>query len=1094
MNKELFKQRKMVNPGQKRVCMILIFSFLSLMTIAQEIKITGIVYDEVDKTTLVGASVVIKGTTVGTITDANGIFKITASKGDVLVISYIGYTSQELVVGNKPDLIIRLEPAAKRLEGVVVVGYGTQPRVNISGAVSSLRVEELESRPISSLAQGLVGAIPNLNIEYHSGEPGSVANINIRGFTSINEGSALILIDGVTSDASDLNKLAPEDIESISVLKDASSAAIFGAQAAFGVILITTRTGKTKGLSVSYNNNFSTGMPTVLPNKITDPYIYLRLKETSTDNTPWDNQNFSDITYQWAKERSDNPENTPGVRIDPTDPTLWAYMGNRDWSRYFLNNQTLAQRHHISVQGASERTSYFVSAGYDRQSGVLAVADDFFDRYSIRSRVGYEITNWLTVGNNTNIINTLREHPSYFDMWTIYNLHPTDWDVNPDGSHANTTAGRTAARLTDGGRSVTDFHGMQSTFTTELSLIKDVLRINANYTYRKDVSDHNSYFTKYRIGFGPADIREEGTNEALRSSTNERYSAFNVYATFNETFGRIHQVTAITGFNQESSHYNWFMAQRDGIVSASLPTIGLATGTAEVDEFISEWAIRGLFGRLNYILMDRYILEFNGRLDGSSRFPENNRFGFFPSVSAAWLMHREDFMSDVRFISNLKPRISFGSLGNQLVDDFGYIATMQTTRSNFIIGGELPQRVLPPQLVSPNYTWEVIETLNAGLDLELFDGRLSAMFDIYQRNTKGMLTQGRALPNVIGAAEPLENASDLQTSGWEFSLGYRNTFTVAGRPLFLGTRFILSDSRTIITRFDNPNNNLIQFYEGMELGEIWGLESDGLFQTQAEIDALDQSAIIPWGALAIVPGWPKYVDQDGNSAIETGLTVDDPKDLKVIGNISPRFRFGVNLAANWSGFDFRVFVQGVGKRDFYPLDHLYWGFFQQPYAGGYMHLTDFFRYSDDSPTQMARHSQSFIDAGLAHANRDARYPVLQAWLADRNLGERIDQAKGLAIPQTGYLLNAGYVRLKNLTIGYTLPRRVSQELNLSSVRVFFSGENLFEWSEVRNFFDPEAINDIDVRFNPGANPSRIEAKGYAYPFQRRYSFGVNLNF
>lgn len=1079
---------------QKKYLIWLFFTILSLNVTAQEIEISGIVYDAIERTTLAGASVVKKGTVEGVITDADGAFRILAGKGEVLIFSFIGYNPLEITIEEQRDLVVWLEPSQMKLDEVIVVGYGTQRRINISGAVSSLDAEELQSRPISSISQGLVGAIPNLNIEFQSGEPGAAANINIRGFTSINEGNALILIDGVTSDASDLNKLAPEDVENISVLKDASAAAIFGAQAAFGVILITTRSGSTPGVSVRYNNNFSWGRPTVLPNKITDPYIYLRLKETSTDNTPWDNQNFSEQTYQWARERSDNPDGTVGVRINPIDPTIWDYMGNRDWTRYFLNNYNFSQRHHIVVEGVSDRTAYYVSAGYDRQSGVLAVADDFFDRYTLRSNVDYKINDWLTVGNNTNIINTLREAPSYFDMWTIYNLHPTDWNVNPDGTHANTTVGRTAAQLTNGGRTISDFHGIRTTFTTEMSLIRDVLKVNANYTYKNDVTDHNSYFTRYRIGFGPEDIREEGVNEAYRRSINEKYSAFNLYATLDKNFDNIHRVNAIAGFNQESNHFNWFSAQREGVISPSLPTIGLATGRANVDEYISEWAIRGIFGRLNYTLLDRYIIEFNGRFDGSSRFPADERFGFFPSVSAAWQIHRENFMQNLDFISNLKPRISFGSLGNQLVSEYGHFASMQTTLANFIIGDELPQRVLPPQLVSPNYTWEEIETLNMGLDLGLLDGRISTTVDIYQRNTFGMLTLGRDLPDVIGAAEPLENASDLRTTGWEFSLGYRNTFTMARRPLFINARITIADSRSVITRFDNPNNNLVQFYEGMELGEIWGLESDGLFQTQEEIDALDQSAIIPWGALAIVPGWPKFVDQDGNGLIETGLTVDDPKDLKVIGNISPRYRFGINLSANWNGIDFRVFVQGIGQRDYYPLDYLYWGFYQQPYAGGYWHLTDFFRYADDSPTQMARHSQSFIDAGLAHANRDAKYPVLQAWLADRNLGERIDQAKGLAIPNTRHMLNAGYARLKNLTVGYTFPRAFARTLNVNSIRIFFSGENLFEWSEVGNLFDPESINDNLVRFDPGASPDRIVGKGFAYPFQRSYSMGLNVNF
>ena len=506
------------------------------------------------------------------------------------------------------------------------------------------------------------------------------------------------------------------------------------------------------------------------------------------------------------------------------------------------------------------------------------------------------------------------------------------------------------------------------------------------------------------------------------------------------------------------------------VISGSLPTIALATGEDYVDESITDWAIRGAFFRLNYMFRERYIIEFNGRYDGSSRFPSKDRFGFFPSASAAWRVDKEDFMEGIKpAISTLKLRASFGSLGNQNVSAYGYI-----------VGGELLQRVSPPQLVSDNYTWEKVETFNFGIDLGFFNDRLSAEFDIYQRNTTGMLTGGKDLPNVLGASEPKENAADLKTNGWELALSYRNGFNLASDRFSFDARLILSDSRAEITRFDNPNKNLNQYYEGMKFGEIWGLESDGFFQTVDEIEKLDETQIIPWGTLSIVPGWPKYVDQDNNHIIEKGLTVDDSKDLKIIGNTSPRYRFGINLNFDWKGFDVRTFVQGVGKKDYYPLHYLYWGFYQQPYNGRYMHLMDFYRPGDDSEELMAMHSQAYIDAGLASQNLDAKYPILQAWLADRNLGKGIYDAMGMAIPQTRYMLSGAYLRVKNVTIGYTLPKSLTPKWNIDRIRLYVSGENLIEWSEVKDYFDPEAITD--------------NGWGYSYPFQRRYSLGVNIDF
>jgi len=591
----------------------------------------------------------------------------------------------------------------------------------------------------------------------------------------------------------------------------------------------------------------------------------------------------------------------------------------------------------------------------------------------------------------------------------------------------------------------------------------------------------------------PIYVREIGDNNALRAATFEDYSVFNTYATLQQDWG-IHSLTAIAGYNQESYRSEYFASQRNNLISSSLPTIGLATGEANVTEAVREWAIRGLFYRLNYILLDRYIIEFNGRYDGSSRFPEGNRYGFFPSASAAWRIDQENFFTPLsNVMSTLKLRASYGSLGNQEVSEYGYIPNMFAQPSDYLIGGIRPQRIESPGLVSPNYTWETVNTLNFGADLGFFEDRLLVNFDVYERNTLGMLTLGRELPNVLGAEEPRENAADLRNRGWELAVSYRNDIDLGGSPLSFSTKFVLSDSRTTITDFDNPNQNLTQFYEGMELGEIWGLQSDGLFQSEDEIQQLDQTAIIPWGALSIVPGWPRYVDLDGNGAIEKGTTVDDPKDLSVIGNITPRYQFGFDLNMAWKGFDLRAFVQGVAQRDYYPLDYLYWGFYQQPYAGGYAHLYDFYRATADTEVEMARHSQAYIDAGLAEQNLDARYPVLQSWLADRNLGERIDQSMGLAIPQTRYLLDGSYIRLKNLTFGYTLPSALTERVGISNFRVFVSGENIYEWSELRDFFDPEAINE-NIDYDPSTGNSRQTGTGYAYPLQRRYAAGINFTF
>ncbi|MDF9795619.1 TonB-linked SusC/RagA family outer membrane protein [Catalinimonas alkaloidigena] len=1108
---------KQFDPSQKlkRLTYTVVYSallcLLPAFAYSQSQTVSGKVLDEQDNP-LPGVNVLIKGSGQGTITNVEGNFNLQANGDDVLIFSFVGYETKEVAVNNQSEINVQLSEDAAQLDEVVVVGYGTQKKVNLSGAVDQIDAEVIENRPISNISQGLQGIIPNLNVDFLSGEPGAAANINIRGLTSINGGNPLILIDGVPSDAVELNRISPQDIQNISVIKDASAAAIYGARAAFGVILITTKMGDQEGVSVSYSNNFSWDRPTIVPDKITDPYIYLRLAETATDNTPWDYNNYTDQTYLYAKQRSEDPSIAP-VRQDLTNSEQWEYMGNRDWSNYFMSESSFSQNHSVSVDGMSEKARYFISGNYNRQNGIIKVADDYFDRYSFRSKVDYDVTDWFTLGNNTFLTNTTRKQPSAIvnssllsntlqqgaggsSFWEIYNLWPTDWHVNPDGSWGNNATGRLAARMSDGGSTSERYNSLQSRFTAQLSFWDDLLKVNADYTYRRGSTNFNYHTNKYNIGFGPDDVREEGQNFAHRSAGFEDYNVFNVYGTLNKEFG-VHDFTAIVGYNQEYYRSEFFSAERNNVISSSLPTVALATGDANVNEVIGDWAIRGAFYRLNYILLDRYIVEFNGRYDGSSRFPEDKRFGFFPSASAAWRVDQEQFFDPLtNVVSTFKLRASYGSLGNQAVSDYnyyGYIPTMAAYQSDYLIGGNRPQEISSPGLVSPNYTWEQVNTVNFGVDLGFFGDRLTANFDIYERNTLGMLTLGRDLPDVLGASEPAENAADLRNNGWELALNYRNDFNVGGSPLSFNTKFVLSDSRATITSFDNPNRNLTQYYEGMDLGEIWGLESDGLFASEDEIQQLDQTAVVPWGALSIVPGWPRYIDQDGNGVIEKGTTVDDPKDLSVIGNISPRYRFGLDLNMSWKGFDLRTFFQGVAKRDYYPRDYLYWGFYQQPYAGGYAHLNDFYRATADSDVDRSRHSQSYIEAGLADQNLDAYYPVLQAWLADRNLGERIDQAQGLAIPQTRYLLNGSYLRLKNLTVGYTLPQAMLDRVGIERLRVFVSGENVFEWSELKDYYDPEAINDNN-NYNPATGNSRQVGSGYAYPVQRRFAVGVNVNF
>ncbi|MCG2461483.1 TonB-dependent receptor [Flavobacteriaceae bacterium F89] len=1049
---------------------------------AQERTITGTVVDAEDNLPLPGASVVVKGTTTGVVTDFDGKFTIEApTRESILTFSYVGYQPQEITVGDKRTFNVSMARDLGKLDEVVVVGYGTQKKEFISGSVGTVDMKQLEDRPIANVSQGLQGTVANLNISFANGAPGGTANINIRGYTSINGGTPLILIDDVPSSSADLTRMNPDDIASISVLKDASSAAIYGARAAFGVVLVTTKEGGRS--KISYSNAFIWGKPTITPDPITDPYIFSRLLDISTNNTPWDYVNYTDEQYAWARDRSNDPT-VPNVRLDPLNPDRWQYMGDTDWSKYFFNTSSFSQNHNISLSGKrafnqSEDgikeggVSYYLSGNHTLENGLNRLAEDSWERNALRSKVKIEPYKWMDFENNTFLSLTNRRLPTY-GITSVYNIRPTDVVKNPDGTWANTDAGRAAARMTEGGKTEINDTGIQTTNKLNLYFFKRDLTLTGQYSFKKDSDRRHWDGTKYKIGFGPNDVREQVSSDYAYEALGEnKYNVINLYATYTKEINK-HKFTALVGYNKETNKYEWFSANRDELISSELPNIALATGDQTVGWDYSDWALNGYFGRLNYMYNERYILELNGRYDGSSRFPKNDRYGFFPSVALTWIASKEFGESITNVMNQLKFRISTGSLGNQSVSDYGYINTMPTGQSGYLIDGDYPKAVYAPGLgVNPNnYTWEKVVTNNFGVDMAFFDSTLTLSLDNYFRKTIGMLTQSQELPGVLGTSPPKANAADLQTSGWELTMGYNHDWELMGSPFKVGASLILSDNQTTITRFDNEGQLFSQWREGAKVGEIWGLENDGFFQNQEEIDALDESAIVPWGALSIVPGWPKYVDQDGDGKILRGESASDPKDLKLIGNTQPRYQVGFNLNLSWKGFDLSGFLQGIGKRDYYPTNYLFWGAYQQPYANMYPHLLDFYRAAGDSDALRAQHSQSYIDAGLADANIDAEYPVLQSWLADSNYGA------GLDIPQTKYLKSAAYLRIKYLTLGYSLPYELLDKIHLSQLRFYVTGENIFEWSEIKKTIDPEATGN----------------RGYAYPFDRKLSFGMSVTF
>jgi len=1068
---------------KKNLLWMFFLLLISASGFAQNITVKGVVTDENMKETIPAANISVKGTSLHFATDINGAYSISNLKGDaILVFSYMGYKQQEINVGGRTTINVSLLADYANLDEVMVVGFGTKKKINVAGAIDQISGKQLESRPVTNVMQGLQGISPGLNITYAGGAPGSVPNINIRGYTSINGGSPLIVIDGIPATSNDdMLRLTPADITSFTVLRDAASSAIYGARAAFGVILITTKQGVAGNNVISYNSFYSWAKPTLLPKPVTDPYIFSRVLETSTDNTPWDYVNYSDEYYRWARERSDNPS-IADTRINPTDPNRWEYMGSNDWYSYFFNDASLSKNHTLSFSGGAtvnnKPLTYYLSADYARDNGLNKLTADYWDRYGLRGKLGFSPLSWLKIDNNVNIYQTKRALPNG-NITDLYYLMPTDVAKNPDGTWANTAAGKLAAKLVDGGNNQQNMFGFQNITSASALFLNGDLQVNADASFKRELWKTHNDSKKYKIGYGPNDIREEGGNGSVTENNSYLlHNAFNVYSTYKKTLGD-HFMSAMVGFNSEDYSYSSVNAYRDVLISSSLPNLSLATGAGSVSAGYAAYATNSVFSRLNYTFKDRYILEATGRYDGSSRFPVERRWGLFPSASAAWIASAEEFFKPLApTVSTFKLRTSYGDLGNQNVGDFGHIQTLNPVTSGYLIGGNGQNLVIngaPGLVIDPQtYTWERVSTLNMGADLGFLNDKLSFNFDYFIRDTKGMLAPSVELPAVLGTIAPRQNVADLRTKGWELSVTYRNQFKLGTKPFNFDTKVFLADSRTRISSFKNDQNLFSNFRVGQDIGEIWGLENDGVFRSKAEIAALDQSAIVPWAALSVVEGWPKYKDLDGNGKIERGLTANDPKDLKVIGNSSDRYTIGANLNMDWAGFDLSVFLQGVLKRDFYPHHYLFWGPYQQPYANVYPWNLDYYRGTADSPEQRAKHSKSYIAAGLADANTDSQYPVLQSWMADANYGA------GLDIPQTKYLLNGAYLRIKNVSLGYTFPSKWTKKFNVNRLRVFATGENLYEFSSIKKFIDPEAVNQ-----GPSA---------WAYPYQRRYAFGLNLDF
>lgn len=1040
--------------------------------------VTGRVVDASSEP-LPGVNISVIGSDTRTVSDIDGKFLLEVESGRQaeLAVSYVGFETQRQVVSpSKTFIDITLKETPSSLNEVVVVGYGTQKKLNMTGAVASVSGDILNDRPIANVAQGLQGVIPNLNITFNSGQPNQPASYNIRGNTSLNGGSALILVDGV--EISDLSLINPQDIDNISVLKDASTAAVYGPRGAFGVILITTKKGSNdKGVRINYNNNFSWNTPARLPDMPSADVWARAVNQMMDYDTPGDYY-FSDRFLELLDAHIADPANNPGVMVDtegiqdsrntPSNPG-WLYVSNTDWLKEFYRQAAFMQQHNVSISGGNERNNYYASLGYKDQSGIFRYGNDSYSRLNATFNYNTEITKWLDFGVNFKY-NDMRSDEPFRDSgdggswyYDVYRMFPTMPVFLPNGDFAGITVRKgiesVIGKMANAGRKTDktqDFwYGARFTLKPFKGFsIKGDFTQNQYYNFQKA---HKKTIYQTMPDREGGLIQEENItpNGVTNDKQHENYLVFNIWAEYQKTFARDHNFQIMVGYNQEKKTYETSQVVVSDLFDNELPIAGMAETFRSTVETNKSWAVQGIFFRANYDYKSRYLLEINGRYDGSSKYAAGHKWGFFPSASIGWRISEESFMESAEWLDNLKIRASIGSLGNQVTDGYyQHYSYLTSSVLNYVMNGAIITGLNQPTLASSNITWEKVLSKNIGLDWNLFKNRLSGTFDFYVRDVNGMV-RSRTYPAVLGASGGKENIADMRTTGWELEISWRDQIpNVLGSPFGYHFSVGLSDYQAEITKYDNPTGSLASgmYYEGQKLGEIWGYVTDGFIEDEyeaSEMNYVQKFIYANWK-----PGDIRYKDLNGDGVIDKGnLTLDDHGDIKVIGNSTPRYRFNFQGGISWHNFDVRVMFEGVGKRDLWTDSDQLWGFSRGIYN------SNIFQYH--------------IDNTWSYTNTDAYFPRPSS----------LNHSKQI---QTKYLQNAAYIRLKDVTVSYTLPQKWTEKLRLEQIRLYASGLNLWEKTGLPPFMTPDIVDNM-------VNSTGVNS-GKEYAFMRSYSFGINITF
>ena len=1098
----------------KRFIATILLLFAGMIAFAQVKGVSGKVTDDKGEA-VVGVGVMVKGTRIGTMTAPDGTYRLPASvePDATIIFSCIGFSTLEEPLAGRQVVNVRLEPDNLYLDETVVVGYATMKKRDLVGAVDAVGQEVIADRASANLSRALQGTIAGLNITFPDGKPSHAGSFNVRGTGSIGAGgSSLVLIDGVEGSLSMVN---PQDVESVSVLKDASSTAVYGARGAFGVILITTKNAGKGRPKVNYSGSFVINSRTVVPDDIYDSNEWLDIWMAVYDGyyngskarlNHLDNKApYSEEIYNLIAARKTDPTIPTVIESDHVSGYGYAYLDSFDWLGAFYRDHFYSQEHNLSVSGGNENADYYLSGRFYDSQGIFKVGNEDFKKYNLRAKGTLKIRPWLKVTNNASVTfdNTYlpRQQAGQSVMRIMEHwANPMVGLKNPDGSWTPAAVGTGYAAYVEGKNYLSEkYLYLRNKTGIDIDIVPEVLKFQADYSF--NYTDRQRMIVQRMVEYskepGVFYKESETSGEKLQKvDYHTLYQSANAYATWTPNLGKNHSLTALIGYNAEWSRYETLNATRLGFTTDK-PSFALMDGEATITQAGNEWAYVGAFYRLNYNLFGRYLLELSGRYDGSSKFPTYSRWGFFPSGSFGWRVSDEPWMKWSRsWLDNLKFRFSIGSMGNGSVDPYKYTSEMTLSKATDItLGGNLPIVTSVASTVPESLTWETSTTYDAGVDLDILKSRLSATFDIYRRITSDMYTAVETLPGVFGASLPKGNNAELRTDGWEVSLMWRDQFNLAGKPFKYSVKGTLWDSRSFVTKFNGNDGkkfgsieNFIKnmgqpdYYEGMEIGEMWGYTVVGLFK---DWDDVRNSATQDFKQTVnndTYPGQVKFADLDLNGEIDYNkFTVDDPGDLSIIGNSTPRYRYGLNMSANWLGFGLNLFFQGVGKRDWYPgYDS---GYFWGRYARPFFYFTPTI-HRLDSP-DVAQFEGTGDDYRCT--NWDTAY-----WPRPTTYqSNSYDKKTVLSSPNTRYKQNAAYLRLKNIEFSYSFSEKVCKAIGLQDLKLFVNGENLFTYTPLHKWapnLDPEGIDGGDKDFSSNT------LNGTAYPTFKSVSLGVNVTF